>query len=214
MLYLNLYIGGEAKIKFRHKNARIRIVTKFPFDSKVKLHITSEDTSEMKLALRIPGYVKNFTIYSNNKEIPYEKRKGYAVIQGSFQNTELEIEMEIPPLFMIANPNVRENIGKVAIMKGPLVYCLEECDNGKNLKEVFVDTTQQLKEEYRPDLLGGIVTIKGIGKRISEECWDEDDLYKEKQEEFVLAAFVAVPYSLWCNRKPGEMIVWLKELNQ
>lgn len=211
-IYMNLYIGGEAQVGLEHTMACIRTVTRFPYENTVKVQITSRDHSKIKLAFRIPGYAKSFTIYEKNKKIPYEIQKGYAVIEGSFQNTELVIEMDIQAAYIHANPNVREDEGKVAIVKGPLVYCLEECDNGTNLKGIYADTSQQLKEEFQPDLLGGVTTIQGTGKRICKENWDDSELYKEQQTELKPVTFTAVPYCVWCNRKPGEMIVWLKEL--
>lgn len=97
-------------------------------------------------------------------------------------------------------------------MRGPLVYCLEETDNGSNLASVFVDTGQELSEHYEPELLGGTTVICLKGKKITESCWDDDTLYRECKTELEDIELKAVPYCHWGNRTTGEMLVWIKEL--
>ena len=109
-----------------------------------------------------------------------------------------------------ANPQVRADAGKAAIMRGPLVYCLEECDNGSNLPWIFPDTDAPLGEE-RSELFGGCVVIKGKGKRGVESSW-KGGLYGLRKPELEDVEFTAVPYPYWNNRGEGEMIVWMRAL--
>ena len=97
-------------------------------------------------------------------------------------------------------------------MRGPLVYCLEETDNGRNLSGLYADTDAELTEIYEEGLLGGIVTVIAKGKRISSSGWKEEELYKEQKTVLEDTALKAVPYCNWGNRKTGEMTVWIKEL--
>ena len=70
----------------------------------------------------------------------------------------------------MANPEVRENAGKVALQRGPIVYCLEEVDNGKNLWDITLTNEYKLISEYYSELLGGVVVIKGIALRSDDSC--------------------------------------------
>ena len=113
---------------------------------------------------------------------------------------------------MHANPQVSADAAKTAIVKGPLVYCLEETDNGDNLASILVDTKQELTETYDEQLLGGCEVIHLEGKKISQHGWDEHLLYQEKAVTLTPVQLTAVPYCYWGNRNKGEMLVWLKEL--
>lgn len=122
------------------------------------------------------------------------------------------MKFHIEPRFVHANPKVRADSGKAALMRGPLVYCLEETDNGSNLASVFVDTRQELSESYEPELLGGTTVIHLNGKKISDSHWEDGTLYQECETELTDIPLKAVPYCYWGNRRTGEMLVWIKEL--
>ena len=118
--------------------------------------------------------------------------------------------MEMPPRVVRADPRVRSAIGKIAVMRGPVVYCLEEADNGKDLAEIRVDP--DCKAVPGPDIPGGersIPSLKAQAFRVSEteeEAW----LYREFREESLEPFEIrAVPYCMWNNRGVGEMRVWL-----
>jgi DUF1680 family protein len=121
------------------------------------------------------------------------------------------MDMPIRPVF--ANPAVRLLEGRVAIQRGPLVYCLEGVDNGGILLDrISLDPqtiAQTFTEEYRPDLLGGVTVIHGKGYAIDEAGW-QDELYREEAPGEREVEFTAVPYCVWDNRAPGEMRVWLR----
>lgn len=211
-VYTNLYISNKAEAVLLDGSVKIQVETDFPFDGKIK--ITTESTvKNWNLALRIPGYVKEYKILVNGEECSgLSLKNGYLVLKGAEEDGEYIIDFALPVRFMRANPNVRADAGKVALMKGPLVYCLEEEDNGKNLSEIFVDTEQIPGEEYREDLLKGCCVLKLKGKRLRENLWQEGTLYQECKPSYEDVELTAVPYCYWCNRTPGEMTVWLKEI--
>ena len=140
--------------------------------------------------------------------IAYKERKGYAeiIVEG---NVHLDIEFEATAEFVRANPNVRDDAGKVAIVRGPLVYCLEEVDNGSNLSAITVDTEQILKSKSS-DLCNGCVIVKAQGKRLCAEQWTEG-LYGKQKLTKKDVELTAVPYYCWNNRGMGEMEVWIRE---
>jgi DUF1680 family protein len=119
--------------------------------------------------------------------------------------------MPMPIERIEANPKVRMDCGKVALQRGPLVYCLEEADNGKNLAGISLPRSAPLKTTYDRSLLGGTVVITGPALRRSPEGWD-DALYRplgsSRLRPFTLKG---IPYCLRANRKVGEMVVWFRE---
>ncbi len=127
------------------------------------------------------------------------------------EDVELTVSFEAPARFVRANPNVRADCGKAAVTKGPLVYCLEEIDNGKNLSELYVDTKQKI-EEVDSELFGGITELIIRGKRIDETAWSSGELYGEYPLSLNDVTLKAIPYAYWNNRGMGEMSVWMKEL--
>ena len=164
----------------------------------------------MKLAVRIPDYARGYKIMSAGNEADYKEEKGYAVLMLS-EDVELTVSFEAPARFVRANPNVRADCGKAAVTKGPLVYCLEEIDNGKNLSELYVDTKQKI-EEVDSELFGGITELIIRGKRIDETAWSSGELYGEYPLSLNDVTLKAIPYAYWNNRGMGEMSVWMKEL--
>lgn len=212
-LYVNLYVGSQVRTELSGEDLCLRMTTELPQNGKSIIEIRSGGEEEKTLALRIPSYAQDFKVQDgagNRMEI--EAVNGYAYLSGRFVNTTLTVTYGQPAVFIRANPRVRADAGKTAIVKGPVVYCLEEVDNGDNIASVYVDTDQELKEIFEPDLMGGTLTVQLKGRKIRSEQWKEDELYGDRKMEFTDLELKAVPYSSWGNRKTGEMTVWLKEL--
>lgn len=209
-LFVNLFISNETEVTIDGQGIKVKVDTKFPFENLVKIGIDNVPENGMKLAVRVPAYAKNYKVLLDGKEAEVSVEKGYAyVIINSA--CELEVQFEAPAKFVRANPNVRADCGKVALVKGPLVYCLEEIDNGKNLSKLYINTCQGIKE-VQADTFGGIVELQCQGMRMSEEEWDETELYAEHTLKLEEANLRAIPYAYWNNRGIGEMSVWVKEL--
>ena len=208
----HFFISGKVTVKIKEKNVIIICKTSFPYDGKITLTIEGNKDIEFELAVRIPGYVNDYSISLDGDE--FDKKyydKGHAYLKINVHK-QIEIQFSILPKFIHANPMVREDSGKVAIEKGPLVYCIEEIDNGSNLPAYFVDTKQLINEEYRDDILNGTTILKFKGKKISQDNWETDELYKETDIIWEEKELTAVPYCYWGNRTHGEMLVWMKEL--
>src|SRR5699024_6408965 len=140
----------------------------------VKIHLKSQKDSGGKLALRIPGYSRRFLVSRNGNEINSPRiEKGYLILEDMKAEEMITVSCNMEARFVHANPEVRADEGRVAIMRGPLVYCLEETDNGRNLSSLYIDTKAGLTEAYEDELLGGVVTVSAKGKRISNTGWNE-----------------------------------------
>ncbi|WMC93428.1 glycoside hydrolase family 127 protein [Kineothrix sp. MB12-C1] len=209
-LYVNLFISNTTEVELKGETIQVAMETQFPFENKVTVKVNSVPKEGIKLAVRVPGYAKNYKVSIDGEVLGCVEEKGYMVISLE-KDSEIEIGFEAPPKFVRANPKVRVDCGKVAIVKGPLVYCLEEVDNGKNLSELFIDTNQTIEEKHS-QLFGGIMELTLQGKRMEEIQWGEEELYGEHSVALSDVSLKAIPYAYWNNRGIGEMTVWIKEL--
>ena len=207
-LYINLFVSSKVTV---FEGFTIQQVTRYPFENEVIVKIRAEEVYEGMIGIRIPDYTKDTKIFMGGKEVNFQVEKGYARLEGQWKEEEIRIVFDIPARFMRANPLVRADVGKVAVQKGPLVYCLEQIDNGENLSALFVDTKEGLKEEYREDLLNGTLMLHAKGKRMIED-WEEETLYSDRTYQWEEVDLTFVPYCYWGNRGYGEMMVWVKEL--
>ncbi len=208
-LFVNLFISNKGRIPLKDGVAYVEMSTDFPKSNHIEFTVKGKIP---ELGIRIPWYARDYIIYKNNETVAYTVEKGYAVLPDGLNNDDISISFKADPVFIYANPNVREDIGKVCIMRGPMVYCLEEADNGSNLPSIFIDTGRGLKEVWEDALFGGVMTIEASGKRIKKNCFETDELYDCKRYSLEDTVIKAVPYAYWNNRNPGEMLVWIKEL--
>lgn len=210
-LYVNLFVSNETELDWNKDKIFVKLQTEFPWVNTYSLEVKNVPADGMDLMLRVPDYAQDYqvkadgNIYEENKE----SEKGYRRVHVE-KDTKVEVSFAAPAKFVYANPQVRADSGKVAIVRGPLVYCLEEIDNSQNLPAIFVDTDEPLKEE-KSDLFGGIVTVKAKGKKIVEASVS-DSLYSGEKPQLEDVELIAIPYPYWNNRGEGEMLVWMKEL--
>lgn len=210
-IYWNLYISTETRLFLDNSEVKVCMETKFPNNGDVYMEIFADAMYEGKIYMRIPGYVTEYRVELNGEIWNGKHEKGYVEVPVKGTKTSIFFHMEISPRIVRSNPRVRENVGKIAIMKGPIVYCMEEEDNGKNLTACYLDG-ESLQESYDSKLLRGTTIIRGTGMRQEISTWDEDILYGEQKPVWKKAEFTFIPYAYWCNRTPGEMLVWVKEL--
>ncbi|HHT89274.1 MAG TPA: glycoside hydrolase family 127 protein [Clostridiales bacterium] len=211
-IWVNLFISNKTHIDVNGQRVNIDVQTNFPYDGYIRIALDCEKALAGKLYIRIPDYVKKYKLHIDGKILDdINVEKGYCILELDFANKVIELEYDLQPCFVRANPNVREDIGKVAVMKGPLVYCMEEVDNEPNLPAYFVNSSLPLYEYYDANLLGGTTVIKCDGKKVKQDKWNEDTLYSEKNIEYEDKTLTLIPYPYWGNRKHGEMLVWIKE---
>ncbi len=213
-LYVNLYADSIANVKINDQEIRIEQKTDYPWDGNVNITLATENDAEFTLALRIPAWCKKADLKINEKDVSIAgtNDNGYVHIKRIWSNgdkVELILNMSIERVY--SNPKVRENIAKVTIQRGPIVYCLEEVDNGNNLPAIYLPTDSKLTAEYRSDLLGGVTIIKGRALKLDQSSWG-DELYSTESLKFTNVEITAVPYFAWDNRDAGEMLVWMNKI--
>ena len=215
-VYVNLYAAGEAKLKLDDGTPlKLTQQTEYPWDGHVRLSVAPGQASTFTLCLRIPGWalgrpvpsdlysfsdskVAPVTLKLNGQTVPATPgADGYVHLQREWQSGDaVELDMPMPIQRVEANKNIKADEGKVALMRGPLVYCLEEVDQPENdLTHLVLTKTAELRAERRAELLGGVTIITG-------QALDEGRRP---------AAFTAVPYYAWANRDKGAMSVWLEQ---
>jgi DUF1680 family protein len=211
-LYINMFVSSEIEAELSGQTINVKIDSEVPWNGKVKLALTSTDEMSGNIALRIPYYAINPKISINGSVIAIVQKDGYAYIPLTGKAMDIELIFDMKAHFVHSNPRVRADVGKVAIMKGPIVYCLEQVDNGDNLASIFVSNKSPLTEEFDQNLLGGSTKITFKGTKLKEDNWDPNNLYDEKENEFEEIKLTAIPYCYWGNRKKNEeMTVWIKE---
>lgn len=211
-LYVHLYAGSATACDVGGGKVEIKQETRYPWEGKVRITVRPEEERTFTVALRIPAWCRKAALRVNGRgmSIGPITKKGYARLRRRWKGGDrIDLDLAMPVERVEAHPAVRMNCGKVAIQRGPVVYCLEEVDNGGNLADIFLPRKSKLRTEYRPRLLGGTVVIRGKAKRRVEADW-KGKLYAQASSKRRTVEIQAVPYCLWANRKPGEMMVWVK----
>lgn len=187
-LWVNLYIGNTGQIRIGETDILLTQETDYPWDGSVKLTISTSQPLEKEIRLRIPNWCKTYDLSINGKRINMSEKKGYAVIKDWKSQDVIALDMDMPVEIVAADPHVKENFGKRAIQRGPLVYCMEEIDNPEYFDQIQLSPSTTFQTAFVSDILNGIKTIKTNGRAQS-------------------ATFI--PYYAWDNRKAGKMRVWI-----
>ncbi|MGL5436020.1 MAG: glycoside hydrolase family 127 protein [Lachnospiraceae bacterium] len=208
---LNLYISSKVNACVGSTPVTLTINSQMPLQGRCDISLEADEEQSFMLALRIPSYARDFRIIRPDGErVPYKNKGGYAYIKVNSRCDPFTVSWEMSARYIRANPSVKADLGKTAVMRGPVVYCLEEIDNGSNLPGIFIDTGVAPQETLDKTLFGKTVCLTLTGKRIRP--WEQQALYDEERPRLEEVAVKAIPYFLWNNRIPGEMLVWIKEL--
>lgn len=206
-IYVNLYTQADAQLKLGGGCVNIKCDTNYPSTGEIALHTGA---GKYALCLRIPGWAKSYALTLNGKPVEAKVENGYARIEREFASGDVvRLSLPMQPRRVYANTHVRADIGKVAIMRGPVVYCLEQVDNGALLETLCLERGAQLSERVCPDKLGGITEIHACGKRLVSHS---DALYSDEAPALEDAPLTFIPYYTWANRGENEMTVFVREI--
>jgi DUF1680 family protein len=210
-LYVNQYASSTVEARVKGQDVRLSQETRYPWDGTVTVRVLSDAPSAFDLYLRVPGWCEGATLTVNGEHVGAERVRGYARVSRSWKNGDtVVLTLPMPARQVAAHPKVEANTGRLALMRGPLVYCVESADNPSGVRNLSVASGASLTVEERPDLLGGVTVIKTIGTAMPREEW-ADTLYRTASAapEGRPVEVTAVPYYANANRGPVEMAVWL-----
>lgn len=208
-IWVNLYVAGSATVSMHGRRIGLNVTTDYPWDGKITMGVTESDGTSITIYLRIPGWSKKPALTVNRRKRPLRIRDGYAATKAPWKvGDSIELDLPMPIEFMESHPSVWQNGGRVALQRGPLLYCLEQIDNGPNLMDLTI-VKKSMKAKHQPKLLGGVTVLSGKAILRSAKGW-KGKLYRTAPTKSSTTAVTAIPYCVWGNRDPGNMTVWVQ----
>jgi DUF1680 family protein len=218
-IYVSLYLNGEAEMDAAFGTVRIAQETRYPWDGAVALTVTPDRAGTFELRLRIPGWAQGNPVPSdlyryldaaaeppvlsvNGTPTPVLVDKGYAVVRREWKaGDRVELALAMPVRRVLANETVEDDRARVALERGPVVFCAEGIDNGGRALALYLPNDAALATEFRGDLLNGVQVIMGTARAVKR---GEDNGVTDVEQPLL-----AVPYYAWAHRGVGDMAVWM-----
>jgi len=212
-IWVNLYGASRLVTKLTNgETVQLTQETEYPWSGRVRIRIVACGEKEFALRLRIPGWAAGATVRVNRRPAENAAPENYFEIRRTWAPGDMvDLDLPMSVRLMEANPLVEETLNQLAVQRGPVVYCLESTDlpAGVRVSDVRIPADLQLAARYDGRLLGGIVVLEGQAEAGSGENW-QGKLYREVQPTALKPVPVKlIPYSVWQNRGPSEMSVWL-----
>ena len=216
-LLVNLYGQSELKTKVAGGDLTLSCKTDYPWNGQVELRILQAPEDPLALKLRIPGWADSFTLSLNGKtRLTPPVEQGYAVVDRVWKQQDvLRLELPLRPRILESHPLVEETSNQLAVMLGPVVYCLESHDLKPSVRidEVLLPRDAKFESRYRPDLLGGVTTLHTTAIARDARDWGTQRFRQVHHEDAEKVSLELIPYYAWANRGPGEMTVWINAGN-
>jgi len=219
-LYVNLFVSGNATFTINKKQVEVVQKNNYPWDGALTFNINPRSALAFNLMVRLPGWSQNEAIPSdlytyesisdkkvsitiNGKPVEYKISNGYAVLSKTWKKGDVvvvNLPMEVRRV--VANTKVADDIGKVSLQRGPLMYCAEWPDNNGKTSNIFIPKDVTFTTEFVSSLLNGVTVIKGQTPVV---------LISGNNVSTAQQNFTAIPYYAWAHRGKGEMQVWFPE---
>jgi DUF1680 family protein len=220
-IYANLYISNDALITLGKNKISLSQKADFPWNGKVEMTVNPDKPVKFSLKLRIPGWVRNEAmpgglyryedqnndtakLIINGKQFEIKLTEGYAVIKRKWKaGDKVELDLPMPVRKIVADERIADDRDKMAIQRGPLIYCAEWPDNNSgNILNLMVSKDEHFATKYIPALLNGTQVITTTGFQTKRTLDGKVDTLNSE-------AVTMIPYALWNNRGAGQMEVWL-----
>jgi len=218
-VYVNLFVSGKASLQVHGKPVSIVQQNNYPWDGALSFTVSPQKSETFPMLVRIPGWARNEAIPSdlytfgdnlatkvsisvNNEPVDYTVEKGYAVIKRTWKKGDvLKVDLPMEIRRVVANEKVKDDQGKVALQRGPLIYCAEWTDNNGRAANILIPADATFQASYKPDLLNGVEVLQSELPVITV---DE----KAQTVSTSRRTVTAIPYYAWANRGKGEMMIW------
>jgi DUF1680 family protein len=217
-VFVNLFVSSNTTLKINNKPLQIIQQNNYPWDGDLTFKIIPASPVSFNLLVRIPGWAQNQAMPSdlyrfvkdsdkkavikiNGQSVDYIQQNGYALLNRKWKKGDVvEVNLPMDVRQVSANENIKDDIGKVALQRGPIIYCAEWPDNFGKTSNIIVPENTIFTTMYKPDLLDGITILTSEVQAVVIK--NESSISTEKQ------AFTAIPYYAWAHRGKGEMMIW------
>ena len=218
-VYVNLFVTSDANFTVNNKAVQILQQNNYPWDGDLKFTVNPKSPVAFNLLVRIPGWARNEAMPSdlyqfasndsksveikiNGQVVNYSLSNGYAVLNKNWKKGDVvEVNLPMDVRRVVANKNVKDDIGKVALQRGPLMFCAEWADNFGRASNIIIPDNAVMTTEFKPDLLNGVMVIKS---EVPQVVVDKDG----NSVSTITRTMTAIPYYSWAHRGKGEMMVW------
>jgi DUF1680 family protein len=215
-VFINLFVSGNATLTVHNKRVQITQQNNYPWEGLLSFTVATESPNAFNLRIRIPGWARNeaipsdlyhftnktnvaYSIKVNGKSVKYSMENGYAVINKTWvKGDQIEVNLPMPVQKVNANPALKADAQKLALQRGPIMYCAEWADNAGKVSDLSIAGSAAFKPVYNAALLNGVTTLKG-------------DVMKNEGAGAKVFSLTAIPYMAWANRGEGEMQVWFPQ---
>ena len=217
-VFVNLYLAGSAVVPLKDGDVRLDVDTDYPWDGRVTITVDPGKVESFTLSPRIPGWASDrpvpgdlyhyldgpgprFTVRVNDRVQDVKALDGFVSLKRAWKKGDrIELDFPMEPRRVVCHPAVEANRGRVAIERGPVLYCVEGVDHEGYTRHLVLPDDRELRPAFEKDLLGGVMTLRAIGVGVMA---GEDGMIRRPQP------LTLVPYHVWCHRGAGEMDVWL-----
>ncbi|TPG66784.1 glycoside hydrolase family 127 protein [Hymenobacter nivis] len=219
-VYVNLFVSGQANLVVNKQRVQLTQQNNYPWDGNLKFTVAPAAAATFNLLVRLPGWARNTAVPSNlytfagaptaaaisikvnGKPVTYAVKNGYAVLAKKWhKNDVVEVALPMEVRQVVANEQVVDDRNKVALQRGPVIYCAEWKDNGGKTSNLVVPPATQFTAAYKPDVLNGVVELTATVPTIQVDA-------ANNSVRTVAQPMTAIPYYAWANRGKGEMTVW------
>lgn len=211
---VHLYGSSATQLELAGSHARVTQTTEYPWDDQVQIDIQPDRPAKFTLQLRLPGWCEAPSVKLNGETVALSEvtQDGYLAITRTWQvGDRVNMVFPMAPKRLYAHPRVEADLGRVALRRGPFIYCIEATDNpGVDVHSVALPRDATLRESRADESFANAVVLKAYGLQADHASWG-DALYRSESPRLREVAMTAVPYYLWANREPGSMTVWIRE---
>ncbi len=219
-VFVNLFVAGRGDLSLEGLKVGIRQETRYPWDGRVRIALEPERPAELALHVHVPGWAQGrplpsdlyryaeaeteaFTLAVNGEPVKPEIVRGFAVLRRTWKAGDaIELSLPMRVRRVLSHEKVAANAGRVALERGPVVYCAEAADNGGRAFNLVLPDDALLEARHRGDLLGGVTVV--AGRALALQAGEDGRSVVTREQDFL-----AVPYHVWAHRGDGEMTVWL-----
>ena len=208
-LYVNLFVSSTAHVQTQHGTVKVRQSSRYPWNGQIRMVLEEVPSTEYSLMVRVPAWCRGESVQVNGKPVNTGQRtRGYVRITRTWKAGDvIAVNLPMPVERVRANPLVAADVGRAAVMRGPLVYCFESADNGEHTQQLALNSSALRVSEHRD--FPGVVALQGSAELPDPQPWQNTLYHRDRGTGTETRTATAIPYFANLNRGPVNMAVWL-----